>query len=182
MNRILIRIAGGLLTVALLGFAAAAHAQEKKSHEMKMGAPSIVGTWKFVSRKLPDGTTITPPMCIGLQTFTRSMRNFNVGWVDNTGKHFSYSVISDYKLTGKEYSETVEYSCMVDEIGVMKDKAAGSGPTYIMKGITKTEPVTMDGSKITFQLPFDPPKAVFDGNTMTATLEGGFVDTWERTH
>jgi hypothetical protein len=175
MNRILIRAATGLMVTALLCVAMNAHAQEKKS-----AAPSIVGTWKFVSRKLPDGTTLTPPMCQGLQTFTRTMRNFNVGWVDNTGKHFSYSVISNYALTDKDYTETLVYSCMNDEIGIMKDKPAGSGPSYVMTSQSKTVPVTLDGSKIKFQFPFDPPQAVFDGNTLTATLEGGFVDTWER--
>lgn len=177
MNRILIRATAGLVITVLLGFAIAAHAQETKP-----ASPSIVGTWKFVSRKLPDGTTITPPMCQGLQTFTKTMRNFNVCWVDNAGKHFSYSVISNYKLTDKDYTETLVYSCMNDEIGVMKDKPAGSGPTYVMTSQSKTVPATMDGSKIKFHFPFDPPEAVFDGNTMTATLEGGFVDTWERVH
>jgi hypothetical protein len=177
MNRILFRAATGLLVTALFGFALLAHAQGKKS-----AGPSIMGTWKLVSRKLPDGTKITPPTCEGLQTFTKTMRNFNVAWVDNAGKHFSYSVISNYELTDKEYTETLQYSCMNDEIGIMKDKAAGSGPTYVMKSESKTMPVTIDGTKIKFHFPFDPPEAVFDGNTLTATLDGGFVDTWERLH
>jgi hypothetical protein len=147
---------------------------------MKMGGSAIEGTWQFVSRKLPDGTTITPPMCIGLQTFSGGMRNFNVAWVDKTGKHFSFSVISDYKLTGKDYTETMLYSCMNDEIGMMKDHPAGNGPMYTMKSEAKTVPVTMEGNKLKFKLPFDPPEVVIDGNTMTATLEGGFVDTWKK--
>ena len=182
MNRILIRIAAALMIVALVSFAMTAIAQEKASTEKKMSAPSISGTWKLVSRKLPDGTTMTPPMIEGLQTFTKTMRNFNVAWADPSGKHFSYSVISNYKLTDKEYSETVMYSCMNDEIGMMKNMPSGKGPVYVFKGETKTAPVTLDGSKVTFQLPFDPPKATFDGNNMTATLEGGFTDTWEKTH
>jgi hypothetical protein len=108
------------------------------------------------------------------------MRNFNVVWVDPSGKHFSYAVISNYKLTGTDYTETLLYSCMNDEIGVMKDKPAGAGPTYVMQSVSKTVPVTMDGAKIKFHLPFDPPEVVVDGNTLTATLEGGMVDTWQR--
>jgi hypothetical protein len=181
MNRTSLRVATGLIFAAILSLGLTAQAQEKMSGEKTLAAPSIVGTWKFVSRKLPDGTVLTPPMAQGLQTFTKTMRNFNVVWADNTGKHFSYSVISNYKLTDKEYTETLMYSCMNDELGVMKDKPAGSGPTYVMKSESKTTPVTVDGSKFTFQFPFDPPQAVFDGNTMTATLAGGFVDTWERT-
>jgi hypothetical protein len=180
MNRIFVRLGAGLVVIALLGFAVVAHAQVKNGEGKKPAATSIVGTWKLVSRKMPDGTTVTPPMCQGLQTFTKTMRNFNVCWVDGTGKHFSYSVISTYQLTDKEYTENLMYSCMNDEIGVMKDKPAGGGPTYVTKSESKTVPVTVDGSKISFKLPFDPPQAVFDGNTLTATLEGGFVDTWER--
>jgi hypothetical protein len=176
MNRFTLRFGVGLMLAALLGLAVISNAQEKKAT-----APSIVGTWKFVSRKMPDGTTMTPPNCEGLQTFTKTMRNFNVCWVDPSGKHFSYSVISNYKLTDKDYTETVVYSCMNDEIGVMKDKPAGSGPQYVMTSQSKTVPATIEGSKISFQFPFDPPKAVFDGNTLTATLDGGFTDTWEKT-
>ena len=183
MNRILIRAAAGLMVTALLGFAIAAHALEKGEYEKgekKMSAPSITGTWKLTSRKLPDGTTLAPPMIQGLQSFAKGMRNLNVGWADASGKHFSYSVISNYKLTDKEYTESVIYSCMNDEIGMMKDMPAGKGPVYVLKSVTKTAPVTMDGSKIQFQMPFDPPKVVIDGSTMTATLDGGFTDTWER--
>jgi hypothetical protein len=177
MNRQFVRMVIGLLVAASLSLSITfiAAAQEKKTM-----APSIVGTWKLVSRKLPDGTTLTPPSVQGLQTFTRTMRNFNVEWADKSGKHFSYSVISNYKLTDSEYSETLQYSCMNDEIGIMKDKPAGGGPTYVTSSETKTAPVTLDGTKIKFHLPFDPPEVVFDGNTMTGTLEGGFVDTWER--
>jgi hypothetical protein len=29
-------------------------------------------------------------------------------------------------------------------------------------------------------LPFDPPSVVYEGDKLTATLEGAFVDYWER--
>jgi len=38
----------------------------------------------------------------------------------------------------------------------------------------------MAGGRIEFKPPFDPPALVFEGNKITATLEGGFVDVWEK--
>jgi hypothetical protein len=139
--------------------------------------PSIEGTYKFVSRKLPDGKTISPPDAQGLQTFTKGYRNFNIMWKDSTGKHFSYSVASTYKLTDKEYTETLLYSAMNDELGVMPGSKPG---IQYATGESKSSPVKVEGLKVEFHLPFDPPNVVFEGGKLTATLEGGFVDTWEK--
>ena len=38
----------------------------------------------------------------------------------------------------------------------------------------------MEGGRIQFKLPFDPPAVVFEGNKITATAEGRFVDVWEK--
>jgi hypothetical protein len=40
-------------------------------------------------------------------------------------------------------------------------------------------PVTVAGGRIQFKHPFGR-SLVFEGNKMTATLEGGFVDVWEK--
>lgn len=176
MQRLTVLISTVLVLTVLLGLTVLVLAQEKKM----AGMSSIEGTWQFVSRKLPDGTTVMPPMCIGLQNYADGMRNFNIGWVDSAGKHNSYSVIASYKLTDKEYSETILYSCMIDETGMMRGRSAGPAPAFVMQSETKTAPVTMSGSKMTFQMPFDLPQVVFDGNNMTATLPGGIVDTWKR--
>jgi hypothetical protein len=143
-----------------------------KDHTAK--SLSIEGTYKFLWRKLPNGQTIKPPMAMGLQTFTKEYRNFNVMWVDSSGKHFSFSVVSKYKLTDKEYTETVMYYVMNDEIGMMK-----KGITYVTNQ-TKSSPVEMKDGKITVKLPFDPPTVTFDGNKLTATAEGMFTDYWEK--
>jgi hypothetical protein len=162
-----------LVVIAVVVGGILAHAQERKT-------VSIEGTYKLMSRKLADGKVLTPPDVQGLQTFTKTYRNFNVGWTDGTGKHFSYSVISNYKLTDKEYSETILYSVMNDEIGIMPGSTPGSGPKYVMTPDTKTSPVKLEGTRCEFKLPFDPPVAVFDGSKLTATLEGSFVDSWEK--
>jgi hypothetical protein len=49
-------------------------------------APSIEGTYRLVSRQLPDGTVLKPPDIMGLLTYTKSHRNFNIVWKDATGK------------------------------------------------------------------------------------------------
>lgn len=134
--------------------------------------PSIAGTYKFVSRTLPDGTVIKPPVANGIQTFTGSDRNFNVMWTDKNGKHFSYSVYSTYKFTDKDYTEHIIF-------GVMNDEISGKGLSYITDQ-TKTVPITYDGNKLSFKFPFDPPAVTFEGNKMIATAKGMFTDYWEK--
>ena len=78
----------GVLVGMVLLFALAASAQ----------APSIEGTYQLISRKLPDGTMLSSPDIMGLCTHTKSHRNFNIVLKDATGKFYSYSVVSTYKL------------------------------------------------------------------------------------
>ena len=51
----------GVLVVMVLLFAMTAFAQ----------TPSIEGTYKLISRQLPDGTMLRPPDIMGLFTYTR---------------------------------------------------------------------------------------------------------------
>lgn len=134
--------------------------------------PSLVGTYKLIVRELPDGTKLGAPKIMGLLTFTEKYRNFNVVWQDENGKHFSYSVVSEYKLTSTEYTETILFSILNDEIG-------GQQINYDLVGKTKTVPVTMDGSKVKIDLPFDPASIVFDENWITSKVLGQFTDYWE---
>ena len=134
--------------------------------------PSIDGTYKFVSRKLPDGKTVKPPNVMGIQTFTNGIRNFNIMWTDKNGKHFSFSVYSNYKFTDSTYTESIHF-------GVMNDEIDGKGITYITNQ-TKTVPIKYDGKKLEFKFPFDPPATTFEGNKMIATAKGMFTDYWEK--
>lgn len=169
VSKILSLCAAALLIagVASLGFAG--------EHEKKQSAesPSIEGTYKLVSRKLSDGKMLTGRDIIGLITFTKTHRNFNIGWKDSTGKYWSYSVVSTYRLTSTEYTETIL-------LGITNDEIDGKGITYTMTGSPQTVPVNMDGGRIEFRMPFDPVSAVFDGDKFTATNEGMFVDSWEK--
>jgi hypothetical protein len=137
-------------------------------------APSIQGTWKLVSRDMPDGTKLKYPEIVGLLTFTEKNRNFNVCWQNASGKHFSMSLISEYKLTDKEYSEKNLYRFTNDEIN-------GGGLQYDMSGKSGKSPVKWDGGKMEIRLPlFNEPAIVIEGNKLTATRAGEFTDSWEK--
>ena len=135
--------------------------------------PTIEGTYKLSSRQLPDGTRQRPPVIMGLLTYTKSYRNFSIVWKDDTGKFFSYSLASTYKLTPTAYSETLLFSILHDQIG-------GKDIVYDLSGKTQSVPVNMEGGRLQFKLPFDPPSVVFEGDKMTAAAEGRFVDVWEK--
>ena len=143
------------------------------NHGWAEESPSIEGTYQLVSRKLPDGTMLGGPDIVGLLTYTKTHRNFNLAWKDSTGQHRSYSVVSTYKLTTTEYMETV--LLIISNIGI-----SGEGITYTMTGSTQTVPVTMDGGRIEFKMPFDPVSAVFDGDSFIGIQEGVFVDTFQK--
>jgi hypothetical protein len=135
-------------------------------------APSIEGTYKLLSRKLPDGTMLSPPEIMGLFTYTKTHRNFNIVLKDATGKFRSFSVVSTYTLRATEYRETLLFSILNDQIG-------GKDIVYDLSGKTQSVPVKMEGGRIEFKPPFDPPSFVFEGNKLTATLDGR-VDVWEK--
>jgi hypothetical protein len=135
-------------------------------------APSIEGTYTLISRQFPDGMMLRPPEIMGLWTYTKTHRNFNIVQKDATGKFSSFSLMSTYTLTGTEYRETVLFSIRTDQIG-------GKDIVYDLSGQTRSAPVTVEGGRIQFKLPFAPPSVVFEGNKITATFEGS-VDVWEK--
>jgi hypothetical protein len=159
-----------VLSVSLL-FAAVAIASD--APKAAVNHPSIEGTYKLVSRTLPDGTKMAPPDIMGLLTFTKTHRNFNVFWKQPDGKKFSLSIISTYKLTDKDYTETRLYMLQNDEL-------TGKGLTYDFSGQTKTVPITMLGGSIKIKMPFDPPTVTFSGNGLTGVAESMFTDIWEK--
>jgi len=137
-------------------------------------APSIEGTYTLISRQFPDGTMLRPPDVMGLWTYTKTHRNLNVIRKDATGKFASFSLMSTYTLTATEYSETVLFSIRTDQIG-------GKDIVYDLSGQTRSAPVTVDGGRIQFTLPFELRALVFEGNKVTATAANNAnVDIWEK--
>jgi hypothetical protein len=135
--------------------------------------PSIEGTYQLISRKLPDGTMLKPPDIMGFITSTKTHRNVNIVQKDATGKFTSTSYVVTYKLTATEYSETLLFRIFNDQIG-------GKDIVYDLSGKTQSVPVKLEGGRIQFKSPFNPPTVVYEGDKMTATLEGQFVDSWEK--
>lgn len=137
-------------------------------------ADETEGTWKLVMRKLPDGTTLVPPAVQGLATRSNGLWSRIVFWHTPEGKPAFGSAISRYKMSDSEFTETLLFMAF--------DDGSGKPTTYNLAGETKTTPVTRDGPRIVYKLPFDPPSLVTEGDKTTATLEGVFVDYWERVH
>ncbi len=165
-----------LFTLVALGcFACQTTSPEEgaQSEEDIVTAPTIEGTYRLVSRELPDGTIQEPPEIVGLITYAKRYRNFNIYSKDAEGKSSSSSYIATYNLTEESYSEESIYRMVNDE--------AGDGLSYDLSGPTGSSPVTISDGKIEFQLPlYDEPSIVFEGKRATATRSGAFVDRWEK--
>ena len=125
----------GVVVVMALLFVSAAAAQ----------TPSIAGTYHLVSRTLPDGTVLKPPDIMGLFTYTKTHRNFNIVLNDATGKFASFSFVSTYKLTATEFTQTLLFSIRTDQIG-------GKDIVYDLAGQTRSTPVTVEAGRIQFNL------------------------------
>ncbi len=162
MNRVFSRGVSllGVMLVALAMMGSVAHAGD------------IEGTWRLVKRVLPDGTVLTPPAVHGMGTAINGMRHLNVFWQTPDGKAASHNAISKYRLTANTYTETTLVSAF--------DDGSGGPVTRGVHGETKSVPVTRQGGRISYQLPFDPLAVVYDGDSLTATMEGVLVDYWER--
>jgi hypothetical protein len=169
MHATIVRTAVPMLLVLTLGALSFAG---KPSRPQASPAPSIEGTYRLVSRRMPDGTMLRPPEVMGLFTYTKTHRNFNILQRDAAGTFRSFSVVSTYTLTSTEYTETLLFSLRTDQTG-RKD------PVYDLSGQTRSAPVTVDGGRIQFKAPFEPPSFVFEGHTLTATLDGR-MDVWEK--
>jgi hypothetical protein len=153
---------GALLMNMFLFFADAALAQ----------APSIEGTYRLVSRTLRDGTVLKPPDVMGLQTYTKSYRNFNILSKDPNGQFVSRSIVATYTLTPTDYVETTLFHILVRGQDIRRE--------------VSTQPerssVTLDAGRI--QIRRSPTNleqrvTVFEGNQFTATSPTS-VDLWEK--
>lgn len=76
-------------------------------------APNIEGTYRLVSRTLRDGTVLRPPDVMGLQTYTKTHRNFNILSKDPDGKYVSRSIVATYTLTPTDCIETTLFHILV---------------------------------------------------------------------
>ena len=135
-------------------------------------ADEMEGTWRLVMRKLPDGTIRTPPTVQGLFTIRHGVEQTIVFWQTPEGKPASLSQIDRF-----EVSET---QVVATPILTIFDDGSGKPPAYILGGETKRSTVTRQGGRVSYQHPTHPPFVVREGDKLTATLEGAFVDYWEK--
>lgn len=133
----------------------------------------LKGSYELVKRVLPDGTELTPPDVVGFGNWTGKTRNFNVSWMSPEGERVSISLIAGYTLSEAEYCEDVRY-WMTNNLG-------SPGVSYeVPPGKSECAPVSKVGEALTFQMPGEPPVVAFEGDHLTATAEGQFVDHWKR--
>jgi hypothetical protein len=135
-------------------------------------AQEFEGAWKLTARKLPDGAILTPPAVQGVIMCQSGLWTRVVFWHTPEGKPASFSAVSSYKFAPAEYTETLLFSA--------SDDGSGKPPLHSQSPQTKSSPVTREGGRLAFKLPFDPPSVVIEGDKMTATAEKLFIDYWER--
>lgn len=167
MKAILVALTGVLLT------SCQSRAPENPGATLQGGTPqpSIEGTYRLVSRELADGTKLQAPDVMGLFTYTKTRRNFNIAAKDEKGPTFN-SRIAEYHLTPTDYSET-------HVLAIASNDTDRDRFTYTRTESTKSVPVKAEGDRIEFQ-PEGEPVLVFEGTKLTATMEGEFVDVWEK--
>ena len=140
--------------------------------------PSIQGTYQLESRDLPGGKKQMPPAIVGLLTYTKEYRNFNVSWMNPDGKHVSVAYAAKYRLTSTVYQETPLYW--------MSNNLGSKGVSYKMPANKNAEnPVTVKDGTITFPVAGEPPVLEFSADGLTATAKDAqgkmiFVDHWKK--
>jgi len=133
----------------------------------------LAGTWRLVKRQLPDGRTLSAPEIGGMASRSPTGRSHHsVFWKTSDGKPASVSGIITYEYGDKEITATRHFSAF--------DDGSGKPIVYATPEETRRVALKREGSKLSYQHPFDPPFIVIDGDSMTATLQGAFVDYWER--
>ena len=135
-------------------------------------AMSIEGNYVLDYRELPDGKKVHAPEIVGMLTYTKDRRNFNVYWAD-AGKGSSISLIAKYTFSESEYSE--------DNI-FYAENMAGSPMVYDIKPSHVKSAVVMKDGHATVKMPLHgEPTMVFgaDGNII-ASRKDAFVDHWKK--
>jgi len=130
------------------------------------------GTWHLVMRKLPDGTSLAPPTVLGRFTLKNGVTQLIVFWPTPEGKPASLSEIARWEWSDRDVAAT--------PVLVIFDDGSGKPPLYGVGGETKHAPVSRQNGRVSYQHPIDAPFIVWEGDKLTATLDGEFVDYWEK--
>jgi hypothetical protein len=108
----------------------------------------------------------------GLFNIQHGLEQTLLFWRTPDGKPASLSQLDKVEATETEFIAT--------PVLIVLDDGSGSLPTYTLGGETKRSPIVRQGGRVSYQHPTHPPFVVWEGSTLTATLEGVFADHWER--
>ncbi len=133
--------------------------------------PNIEGTYMLEYRELADGKKLVAPEIVGMLSFSKNVRNFNVYWMSG-GKPSSISMVAKYTLSDKEYTEDCMYYAQ---------NMDGKGITYETTATHGVSPVTMKDGAIGFTPALHgEPMLSITKSGMTATRTGVFTDHWKK--
>ena len=134
-------------------------------------ASNIEGTYMLEYRETSDGKKIMAPEIVGMLSFSKNVRNFNVYWMSG-GKPSSISMVAKYTLSDKEYTEDCMYYAQ---------NMDGKGITYETTATHGVSPVTMKDGAIGFTPALHgEPMLSITKSGMTATRTGVFTDHWKK--
>ena len=133
--------------------------------------PNIEGTYMLEYRELADGKKLVAPEIVGMLSFSKNVRNFNVYWMSG-GKPSSISMVAKYTLSDKEYTEDCMYYAQ---------NMDGKGIAYETTATHGVSPVTMKDGAIGFTPALHgEPMLSITKSGMTATRTGVFTDHWKK--
>jgi hypothetical protein len=133
----------------------------------------LEGTYRLISRQLPDGTIKSSPDVLGLLSFTKTHRNLQVVWKAANGILCSYSLASTYSFTPAKYTEKILFTSL-------NDYTTGQKIAFDLVKRNQTVQIISAAEIDPAKTPFEPPTMVIDGNRIITTAEGMFIDEWER--
>jgi len=155
-------IGGALLCVGMgFGFGASSSS----------AGPNIEGTYMLEYRETADGKRVMAPEIVGMLSYSKNVRNFNVYWM-MAGKQSSISMVAKYTLSEKEYTEDCMYYA---------ENMDGKGITYNTAATHGVSPVTMKDGSISFTPALHgEPMIAISKSGLIATKTGVFTDHWKK--
>ncbi|MSR34868.1 MAG: hypothetical protein EXS12_08780 [Phycisphaerales bacterium] len=133
--------------------------------------PTIEGTYMLEYRETSDGKKMMAPEIVGMLSYSKTVRNFNVYWMSD-GKPSSISIVAKYTLSDKVYTEDCMYYAQNRD---------GKGITYETRVAHGVSPVTMKDGEIQFTPSLHgEPMLSINKSGMIATKTGAFTDHWKK--
>ncbi|HEV2614732.1 MAG TPA: hypothetical protein VGV92_08505 [Gammaproteobacteria bacterium] len=170
MNILKLAVLGAALSV----FTVSAFAENNSCEDIIKNIP---GTYTLVKRTMPDGTVYSGKQVQGTTMFAKDGHRVTAVTVDEGKRIFSAAVQTDYSLTSKEFTDTLDALVVQD----------GSAPLISEHNQPKKSvPVVCEDEKLTIKNPpVDPLSSLtFTKTGMTAVLnkgsDAGAIDEWKK--